>query len=353
MAEIGGKFEALSGRKNRIHARWHRGMNGRVVAITGASAGVGRACAKLFASYGYDVGLIARGSAGLDAASKEVETEGRRGAVSMADVSDAEQLERAAREIEDTLGPIDVWVNNAMTTVFSRFVDLTSEEFRRVTEVTYLGVVYGTLTALRLMVPRNHGVIVQVGSALSYRGVPLQSAYCGAKHAIKGFTESVRTELMHDKSNVQLTMVQLPAINTPQFDWSRSKMEKQAQPIPPIYQPEVAAEAIVWAAQHPRREVQVASPTVGTVLGNKLVPGVLDAYLSRRGFESQQTEERESKRDDNLVSPLDGEKDFGAHGRFNDRSHGSSALLWATTHRLAVAAAAGSIAGVVALRRKS
>lgn len=323
----------------------------RVVAITGASAGVGRAAAREFARNGHQVGLIARGAGGLKGALQDIETEGGRGVIAQADVSDHEQVEQAASQIEDELGPIDVWVNNAMATVFSRFGDLTAEEFRRVTDVTYFGTVNGTMSALRRMLPRDRGVIVQVGSALSYRAIPLQSAYCGAKHAVKGFTQSLRTELLHDKSNVQVTMVQLPALNTPQFDWARTKLGP-AQPIPPIYQPEVAAKAIVWAADNPRREIRVGIPSVLSILATNLFPGLLDRYLALTGFDSQQSDRETGMTEDNLVDAVDEAVDFGARGRFDDRSHGSSPQFWATTHRPVLGAAAGSLAAALLLKRK-
>src|SRR5437867_8154503 len=261
-----------------------------VVVITGASAGVGRATVRAFARQGADIGLLARGVDGLEAARREVEAAGGRAIAIPTDVADADRVEAAADRIERELGPIDIWVNNAMASVFSPVKETTAEEFKRVTEVTYLGVVYGTLAALKRMLPRDRGCIVQVGSALAYRGIPLQSAYCGAKHAIQGFTESLRCELLHDGRRVRVTMVQLPAINTPQFDWSRSLMARRARPVAPIYQPEVAADAIVWASTHPRREIFVGGSTVATVLSNRVVPGMLDRYLGWTGYESQQTD---------------------------------------------------------------
>jgi NAD(P)-dependent dehydrogenase (short-subunit alcohol dehydrogenase family) len=233
----------------------------RVVVVTGASAGVGRATAIAFARKGAAVGLLARGADGLDGARRDVEAAGGEALVVPTDVSDPEQVERAATAVEEALGPLDVWVNNAMATVFSPFTKITPEEYKRATEATYLGYVWGTMAALRRMLPRDRGVIVQVGSALAYRAIPLQAPYCGAKHAIQGFTESVRCELLHDRSSVRLTMVQLPALNTPQFDWGRSRMPRKPQPVPPIYQPKVAADAIVWAAGARRREVYVGGST--------------------------------------------------------------------------------------------
>lgn len=304
----------------------------KVVVITGASAGVGRAAARAFASRGADVALLARGKDGLEAASREVARFGRKGLICVTDASDCAQVEAAAERVVNELGPIDVWVNNAMTSVFSPFVEMTAEEFRRVTDVTYLGYVWGTMAALKRMRPRNHGMIVQVGSALAYRGIPLQSAYCAAKHAIQGLTDSLRTELMHERSNVKVCMVQMPALNTPQFGWVRSRLPKKAQPVPPIFQPEVAADAIVFAATHNRREIYVGYPTVQAIVGNKLAPGFADWYLARHGFQSQQTDQpADPDRPDNLMAPLPG--DAGAHGVFDDRARSFSPQLWATKHR--------------------
>src|SRR5579862_3748694 len=283
----------------------------KVVVVTGASAGVGRATVRAFASEGACVGLIARDTEGLHAAAREVDELGCKGLAVAADVADADQVEKAAARIENQLGPIDVWVNNAMTTVFAPIADTTPAEFKRATEVTYLGTVYGTMAALRRMLPRNEGGIIQVGSALAYRSIPLQAAYCGAKHAIAGFTDSLRSELIHDRKNIHLTMVQLPAMNTPQFTWCRSKMPNRPQPVPPIFQPEVAAERILWASRHKRREVFVGAPTVIAIEGNKIAPGLADYYLGRTGFDSQQTKEEVPKqRPDNLFEPVPG--DFGA-----------------------------------------
>ena len=307
-------------------------MAGRVVVITGGSAGVGRAAARLFAERGDAVGLIARGRDGLEGARREIEEAGGRAVAVQADVADAAQVEAAAEAIESALGPIDVWVNDAMVSVFAPVSELLPDEIRRVTEVTYLGTVHGTLAALKRMRARDRGVIVQVGSALAYRGIPLQAAYCAAKHAVHGFTESLRAELLHDKSRVRITMVQLPALNTPQFEWSRSKMPRQPQPVPPIYQPEVAARAIVWASRHPRRELNVGAPTTMTIVANPLVPGVIDRYLARTGYRSQQTDaSTPPDRQDNLWEPVPG--DHGAHGIFDSRASGWSAQLWMTEHR--------------------
>jgi NAD(P)-dependent dehydrogenase (short-subunit alcohol dehydrogenase family) len=320
----------------------------QVVVITGASGGVGRAAVREFASRGADVGLLARDSEGLKAAAKEVEALGRQAVAVPTDVADPAQVEAAAAQIEERLGPIDVWVNNAMTSVFAPFTEIEPEEFRRVTEVTYLGVVYGTRSALKRMLPRDHGVIVQVGSALAYRGIPLQSAYCGGKHAIEGFTESVRAELLHQKSKVRLTMVQMPALNTPQFTWVLSRMPGSPQPVPPIYQPEVAARAIAWAATHRRRQLWVGATTVATILANDVAPGLLDRYLGRTGYKSQQTRQpADPGRPDNLWAPVAG--DHGAHGPFDERAHPRSPQLWASTHRGLVGAALAGLAAAAGL----
>lgn len=303
-----------------------------VVVVTGGEAGVGRATVRQFAINGARIGLIARSCERLGRAKQELETIGVPVTAFAADVSSAEQVEYAAQEIERTLGPIDVWVNNAMVSVFSPFKQMTAEEFKRVTEVTYLGYVYGTMAALKRMIPRNHGTVVQVGSALAYRSIPLQSAYCGAKHAIIGFTDSIRTELLHDKSSVHITMVHLPAMNTPQFDWVRSNLTNRAKPVPPIYQPEVAADAIVWAAHQKRRQVLVGWPTVRAAWGQKVAPGLLDKYLARTSYQAQQTPEPENPtRFDNLYEPVPG--DYEAHGRFDRRARKTSPELWLTKHR--------------------
>jgi short-subunit dehydrogenase len=287
---------------------------------------------------GSRVGLLARGRDGLDGARRDVERLGGKALVVPTDVADSGQIEAAATAVEDQFGPIDVWVNNAMVSVFSPVKELTPEEVERVTEVTYLGTVYGTLAALRRMLPRNRGAIVQVGSALAYRAIPLQAAYCGAKHAIQGFTESLRTELLHDGSGVHVTMVQLPAMNTPQFSWVRSRLPRKPQPVPPIYEPEVAADAIVWAAHHRRREMSVGGPTVAAIYGNKLAPGLFDRYLARTGYDSQQTDEpADPNRRDNLWQPLAG--DHGAHGTFTGRALDSSPQTWLNMHAPTVFAA--------------
>jgi NAD(P)-dependent dehydrogenase (short-subunit alcohol dehydrogenase family) len=318
----------------------------KVAVVTGASAGVGRATAVALAEAGYDVGLLARGRTGLDGAVADVERAGQRAVAVPTDVADPQAVEAAAATVEAELGPIDVWVNNAMTSVFAPFTQVSEEEFRRVTEVTYLGVVYGTHAALRRMMPRNRGAIVQVGSALAHRGIPLQSAYCGAKHAIQGFTESLRCELLHEGSAVRVTLVHLPALNTPQFDWVLSRLPRRPQPVPPIYQPEVAARAVVWAAQHPaRREHWVGASTVATLVAEKLVPGLLDRYLARTGYDAQQTvEAADGSRPANLWQP--GEADAGAHGRFDDRAHSRSPAAWASRHRRWVVSAGLALTAV-------
>jgi len=322
-------------------------MNGarKVVVITGASAGVGRATARRFAKESCAVALIARGSDGLEAARREVEALGGKAVVHIVDVADAEKIEAAATQIETELGPLDIWVNNAMASVFSPIKEMTPEEFQRVTEVTYLGAVYGTLAALKRMLPRNRGVILQVGSALAYRAIPLQSAYCGAKHALEGFTESLRCELIHDKSGVRVTMVQLPALNTPQFGWVKSRLPRKAQPVPPIFQPEVAAEPIHFAAHHPRREFYVGWPSVKAIVANKIAPSLLDRILARRGYESQQYDGAEDpNRPHNLWAPV--ASDQGAHGDFDARAKTWSAQWWLNEHR---GAALTLLAAILAL----
>jgi short-subunit dehydrogenase len=321
-----------------------------VVMITGASAGVGRAAAIAFARRGAAVGLMARGRAGLDGARCDVERYGGRAMTFAVDVADADAVEEAAATLETTFGPMDVWVNNAMLSVFSPVKEMTAAEFKRVTDVTYLGVVNGTLAALRRMLPRDRGVIVQVGSALAYRGIPLQAAYCGAKHAIQGFCDSLRAELLHDRSGVSVTMVQMPALNTPQFDWVKSRLPHRAMPVPPVFQPEVAAEAIVFAAEHPRREFQVGWPTVEAIAGNKLLPGLGDRYLAKKGVTSQQTAEPENPtRPDNLWAPVDESRDFGAHGRFDDIARERSWEAALSRHRGTVTAAAMSFAALLVI----
>ncbi|OLE24933.1 MAG: short-chain dehydrogenase [Actinobacteria bacterium 13_1_20CM_3_71_11] len=330
----------------------------RVIVVTGATGGVGRAVARRFGARGDAVALLARGTDGLVGAAKDVEQAGGRALPVEVDMADHRAVEAAAGYVESELGPIDVWVNDAFTSVFAPFLEIAPEEFKRVTEVTYLGYVYGTRAALSRMVPRDRGTVVQVGSALAYRGIPLQSAYCGAKHAIQGFHESVRTELLHDGSNVHVTMVQLPAVNTPQFDWVLSRLRRKAQPVPPIYQPEVAASGIVYAADHPRRrEYWVGGSTAATLLANAVAPGLLDRYLARTGFRGQQTDQpRDPDQPANLWQPADGprEPDYGAHGRFDDQAKARSLQLWASQHHgvLAAGVAAAAALGALAWRRR-
>jgi NAD(P)-dependent dehydrogenase (short-subunit alcohol dehydrogenase family) len=322
-----------------------------VVAITGASSGVGRASVQAFARKGAAIGLIARGTDALHATEAEVVSLGGRALAAPADVADAQALEQAAEAIERELGPIDVWVNNAMASVFAPVSEIRPEEFRRVTEVTYLGVVYGTLCALRRMRPRRAGVIVQVGSALAYRGIPLQSAYCASKHAIQGFTESLRCELMHEDSPVWVTMVQLPALNTPQFNVVRTRLPRHPQPVPPIYQPEVAARAVVAATERPaRREWWVGASTAFTMIGNAIAPGFADRYLARTGYDAQQTKEAvPAGRPDNLFEPLSGDR--GAHGDFDSQAHDQSTQWLATRHRVALGGLGLTALGALRWRR--
>ena len=321
-----------------------------VVVITGASAGVGRAAARKFARHGARIGALARGNDGLEAARREVEDLGSEALVVPTDVANADQVESAAAQIETEFGQIDIWINNAMTSVFSPIKQMTAAEFQRVTEVTYLGYVYGTLAALKRMLPRDRGVIVQVGSALAYRGIPLQAAYCAAKHAVQGFCDSLWCELLHDNSNVKVTMVQMPALNTPQFGWVKSRLPRKAQPVPPIFQPEIAAEAIYFAAHNPRREFYIGLPTVGAIIADKIAPGLLDRYLARTGYDSQQYDGAEDpNRPDNLWQPVPG--DHGAHGAFDSRARSYTPQLWATEHRalLSVIMAAVVTCGLLAL----
>lgn len=316
-----------------------------VVVITGASAGVGRAAAIRFGREGACIGLLARGAAGLEGAKRDVEAAGGKAIAIPTDVADPDAVEKAAAQVEEAFGPIDIWVNNAMASVFSPVSEMTADEYKRVTDVTYLGQVYGTQAALRRMRPRDRGVVVLVGSALAYRGIPLQSAYCAAKHAVQGFADSLRTELLHDKSKVRLTMVQMPALNTPQFGWVRSRLPRKAQPVPPIFQPEVAAEAIYFAAHNNRREILVGYPTLKAILGNNVVPQYADHVLAETGIDSQQTQESEDpNRPDNLDAPVDAERDFGAHGTFDARAKSFSPALFATMNRNRIGAAAGATA---------
>jgi NAD(P)-dependent dehydrogenase (short-subunit alcohol dehydrogenase family) len=321
-----------------VHGRdyEHEGLNmakkrEEVVVITGASAGVGRASAREFGRHGAAVGLIARNRARLETAQKEIEGAGGRALVLPLDVADPQAMDHAAERVERELGPIDIWINDAMTSVFSPIDQMKPEEFKRVTEVTYLGFVYGTLSALKRMQLRDGGTIVQVGSALAYRSIPLQAAYCAAKHAMVGFTDSLRCELIHQNSHIQVTVVHMPALNTPQFGWVKSRLPHKAQPVPPIFQPEVAARAIYWAAHHHRRELWVGASTAAAIVGQKFIPGLLDRYLGKTGYASQQYDGAEDpNRPNNLWESVPG--DYAAHGRFDDRASETSTELWMGTH---------------------
>ncbi|MEV5554514.1 SDR family oxidoreductase [Nonomuraea wenchangensis] len=331
-------------------------LRGRVVVVTGASGGVGRAVVRELGKQGAKVALLARGTTGLGAAAVDVGAAGGVGQVYETDMADYEQVRSAAERIETEMGPISVWINTAFSSVFARFVDISPEEYERTTQVTYLGYVWGTKVALDLMGPRNQGAIVQVGSALAQRSIPLQSAYCGAKHAIQGFTESVRTELLADGSNVKITVVQLPAVNTPQFEWVLSKLRKHPQPVPPIYQPEVAARAVVFAAEHPeRKEYWVGGMTAATLMAQRVAPALVDRYLARTGIQSQQTDEKPPSGVSNLWEPADDDTDYGAHGTFDRRSTGRSPQLWLSQHRRPVLlglAGGAAAAGAMALLRR-
>jgi NAD(P)-dependent dehydrogenase (short-subunit alcohol dehydrogenase family) len=318
-----------------------------VVVVTGATSGVGRAVVRRFARDGAQLGLIARGGEGLEGARRDVEDAGGRALAVPVDVADPRAVDAAAQAIEDAIGPIDVWVNNAMTTVFSFFEDIDPEEFRRATDVTYHGFVWGTRAALKRMLPRDRGTIVQVGSAMAYRGIPLQAPYCGAKHATKGFQESLRCELRHRGSRVHTTMVQLPGLNTPQFDHCLDKLPKKPMPVPPVYQPEVAADAVHWAAHHRRREVWVGLPSVYTILGSRIAPILAEVYLARSAVSGQQTRQSlPRERPYNLFEPVAG--DPGAHGAFDEMAHPHSAQLWASKRRRRLIAGAGALVGAAA-----
>src|SRR3954454_14626970 len=315
--------------------------SGEVVVVTGATSGIGRAVVRRFARDGASIGLIARGRDGLEAARREVEDAGGRALVLPVDVADWDAVNSAAAAVEEALGPIDIWVNNAMTTVFAPFKDIEPDEYQRATEVTYLGTVWGTKAALDRMQPRDSASIVIVGSALAYRGIPLQAPYCGAKHGVKGFFESLRTELRHDGSKVHLSMVQLPGVTPPQFLHGRSKMPKVPQPMPPYYQPEVAAKAVHWAAHHKRRELYVGFPTVKTIFGNKVAPWLVERVLAKQGYAGQQSDvPADPNRPDNLFSPPPG--DQGAHGPYDDKARKSSIQTRLAENRPALAAAAGA-----------
>ena len=328
----------------------------KVAVVTGGTAGVGRAVVRELADTGYDVAVLARGQAGLDAAVKEVEERGRRGLGIPTDVADHAAVEEAAEAVERELGEIDAWVNVAFSGSLAFFWDTSLDEFRRMTDVTYYGQVYGTRAALHHMRPRNRGVIVNVGSAMAYRSIPLQSAYCGAKHAVKGFTESVMTELAHEKSKVRVCMVQLPGLNTPQFNWNLNKMPQHPMPVPPIFQPELPAKAVRYLVEHPRRNMWVGVSTAYTILGERLAPKFLDFYLGRTGVKSQQTQQDLPRHGSNVFEPQDQDVDRGAHGPFDDQAHSHDPLLWASMHRRSLLSAAGAAvaagAGVLLARAR-
>jgi NAD(P)-dependent dehydrogenase (short-subunit alcohol dehydrogenase family) len=314
-----------------------------VAVVTGGSAGAGRATVRRLAADGYDIGVLARGRAGLEAAASDVGAAGRRAVCVPTDVADEQAVEDAAERIERELGPIDVWVNAAFTGYLAPFMEVDTKDFRRVTDVTYHGLVHGTRAALRRMLPRDHGIVINVGSALSGRSIPLQSAYCGAKHAIVGFTESVVTELEHQGSRVRVCMVQLPGLNTPQFTWILNRMPRNPRPMPPVYQPEVAARAVAELVRRPRRNVWVGLPTAYTILGNRLAPRLADWYLARTGVDSQQTDEAIPRRPANLWAPADETTDAGAHGPFDDQAHQHDTVGWLSRHRRGVACVSAAL----------
>ena len=331
------------------------GNRAEVVMITGSSAGVGRAVAAEFGKHGATVGLIARGRAGLEGAKNDVEAGGGKAMTFAVDVSDAAAVEAAAAAFEEACGPIDVWVNVAFSNVLAEFDSLLPEDYKRITEVSYLGFVYGTMAALKRMKTRNRGTIVQIGSALAYRSIPLQAAYCGAKSAIRGFTDSIRCELVHAKSKVHITMVQLPAVNTPQFTWCKQELPHKAQPVPPIYQPEVIARGVYWAAHRRRREVWIGAPTVEAILGQRVIPGLLDRYLGKTGFAAQQYNgPMPSTQRFNLYEPVDDDRDYGPHGDFDTRALNFSRQAWLDRHRLSTALVIAAIgASVYTVMRRS
>jgi NAD(P)-dependent dehydrogenase (short-subunit alcohol dehydrogenase family) len=345
----GGGWSSLWGAGRNEPSREERSAP-EVVVITGASAGVGRATALAFARRGARIGLLARGIAGLEAARSDVEAAGGKALVLPTDMADAEAVEAAATAVEQQMGPIDTWINNAMVSVFAPAQQMRVEEYRRVTEVTYLGYVHGTLAALKRMRPRDRGRIIQVGSALAYRGIPLQSAYCAAKHAVQGFCDSIRSELIHDRSRIRVTSVHMPALNTPQFRWVLSRLPRKGKPVPPIFQPEVAARAIVWAATHDRREVLVGWPSFKAVWGNKFFPQLGDWYLGRMGYDAQQTDEpRDPHRPHNLWEPVDRDSDHGAHGVFDAEARDRSWHLWLTMNGVSMTRLAAGTATLVLL----
>jgi NAD(P)-dependent dehydrogenase (short-subunit alcohol dehydrogenase family) len=328
-------------------------MNRKVAVVTGGSAGVGRAIVREFAAHGYDVAVLARGRAGLEGAVRDAEQAGARALGIPTDVSILAEVETAAAQVERELGPIDVWVNDAFVGGLRFFWDTDDDTYRRITDVTYLGTVNGTRVALSHLRPRNHGVVVQVGSALAFRGIPLQAAYCGAKHAIKGFTESVVTELRHEHSKVRVCMVQLPAVNTPQFDWNDSEFDQHPMPVKPIFQPEVPARAVRYVAERPRRNIWVGASTAATILGNRVMPGLLDRYLGRTGVQGQLTDESGPRFGSNVEVPRDDDIDAGAHGMFDEHAHPHDPWSWASMHRSAFGASAAIAAAAALIMRKS
>jgi NAD(P)-dependent dehydrogenase (short-subunit alcohol dehydrogenase family) len=326
----------------------------RIAVVTGGTAGVGRAAVRELAQHGWDVAVLARGEAGLDAAVRDVESAGGRGLALTADVADFDEVSKAADRVERELGPIDLWVNNAFSGSLRYFWDTGIAEYRRITEVTYFGQVNGTQVALALMRPRNRGVIVQIGSALGFRGIPLQSAYCGAKHAIKGFTESVVTELKHEKSAVRVCMVQLPGLNTPQFDWNDNEFDQHPQPVAPVFQPELAARAVRYLADHPRRNMWVGVSTAYTILGNRFAPSFLDWYLARTTVAGQLADSGGPRHGSNVFEPRDDDADRGAHGMFDRTAHSRDPWSWTSMHRVPVGAAlaVAAAAGIAAVRSR-
>jgi NAD(P)-dependent dehydrogenase (short-subunit alcohol dehydrogenase family) len=324
----------------------------KIVVVTGGTAGVGRAAVREFAQKGYDVAVLARGRAGLDGAVADVPEAGGRGLAIVTDVADHEAVESAAEQIERELGEIDVWVNVAFVGSLAFFWDTTPEEYRTMTDITYMGQVNGTRAALKRMRPRNRGVIINVCSAMSFRSIPLQSAYCGAKHAVKGFSESIITELMHEKSKVKLCMIQLPGLNTPQFNWNLNKMPKHPMPVAPIFQPELPAKGIVFLAEHPRRNMWIGVSTAYTILGERLAPKLADFYLARTGVSGQQTDRQLPRVGSNVEHPSDEDIDQGAHGPFDDQAHDRDPVTWLSLHRREVlSATAAGVVGIAALRR--
>ncbi|HMG52601.1 MAG TPA: SDR family oxidoreductase [Kofleriaceae bacterium] len=326
-----------------------RSLAGKIAVVTGASSGVGRAIARAYAQAGAHVALIARGQVGLDAAAREVERLGGEAIALSLDVADSAAVDRAADAVVARWGRIDLWVNNAMISVLSPVSQMQPSEYRRVIEVNYLGYVHGTLAALRHMRSRDAGVIIQIGSALAYRSIPLQSAYCASKAAIRAFTESLRCELIHDSCKVEVTQLQLPAVNTPQFDVARSRLAGRPRPVAPVYQPEVIADAALWAATHPRREIWVGWPTVKAILGQRVIPGLLDRYLAKRAWSGQSTLGPAPRVIDNVDAPID--TDRGAHGAFEFEARGASSEMWLRTHRTAIGVALGAVAAALLLVR--